>query len=204
MASLEEDRKRREEIIENAVTLILEAMDEDEREGLKNTPKRVAKMYLEEVLRNGDPLEKALATTFVEEAFTRELVVVKDIPFLSWCEHHMLPYVGRASIGYYPSKSVIGLSKMARLVTAASRGFTIQERVTDRIANALVKVLEPIGVSVRVEAIHMCMIVRGVKALGSSTVTVASRGSFLESNGARAELANALMSGGINGLSSIF
>ena len=191
----QQDYEARKEIIENAVISILEAMDEDLREGLKDTPRRVADMLLKEVCRDGDPLERELSTLFVEEKMMREMVVVRDIPFLSWCEHHMIPYFGRAHIGYIPKSKVVGISKLARLVQAAGRGFTIQERVTERVANALESKLEPIGVVVLIEAVHTCMIVRGVKAFGSSTVTSAVRGLFRDSEGTRNEFFNCIRRG---------
>jgi len=183
----QQDYEQRLEIIEGAVESILEAMNENLREGLKGTPRRVARMLLEEVCRDGDPLERELAALFVEEKIVRELIVVKNIPFYSMCEHHMIPYFGRAHLGYIPKTKVVGISKLARLVQAASRGFTIQERVTERIADAIEGKLEPIGVAVMIDAVHTCMVVRGIKAIGSSTVTSAVRGLFRDSEGARAE-----------------
>lgn len=181
------DYEMRKEIIENAVVSILEAMNEDLREGLKDTPRRVAEMFLNDVCRNGDPLEQELSTLFVEEKMIRESVTVKDIPFTSWCEHHLIPYFGRAYVSYIPRSKVIGISKLARLVQVAGRGFTIQERVTERVADALESKLEPIGVVVMLEAVHTCMVVRGVRAFGSSTVTTALRGLYRDSEGARNE-----------------
>jgi len=184
------DYEARLEIIRNAVEAILEAMNEDLREGLEYTPDRVARMLLDEVCRDGDPLERELSTMFVEEKMVRELVIVKDLPFYSFCEHHMIPYFGKAHVGYIPKSKVVGISKLARLVQAAGRGFTIQERVTERIADALEAKLEPVGVSVTIEAVHTCMVVRGVKAIGSSTITSALRGLFRDSEGARLEYLN--------------
>jgi len=182
-----QDYRARFKIIENAVTTILETMDEDLREGLEHTPRRVAEMYLKEVRREGDPLEKELSTMFVEEKIVRGQIVLKDLPFSSFCEHHMLPYFGKAAIGYVPKTKVVGISKLARLVQAAGKGFTIQERVTERIADALEMKLEPIGVIVVIEAVHTCMVVRGARAVGSSTLTSALRGLYRDSEGARAE-----------------
>lgn len=188
----QQDYEVRKEIIESAVESILEAMNEDLREGLKDTPRRVAEMFLNEVCRDGDPLDKELSTLFVEEKIIREAIVVRDIPFLSWCEHHLIPYFGRAHIGYIPKNKVVGLSKLARLIQAAGRGFTIQERVTERVADALEAKLEPIGVVVMIEAVHTCMVVRGIKAFGSSTVTSAVRGLYRDSESARNEFFNCL------------
>jgi GTP cyclohydrolase I len=165
-------------------------MNEELREGLEHTPERVARMYLDEVCRDGDPLERELSTMFVEEKIMREQIVVRDIPFYSYCEHHMIPYFGKAHIGYIPKTKIVGVSKLVRLTQAAGRGFTIQERVTERIADALEQKLEPIGVIVVIEAVHTCMVVRGVKAMGSSTTTSALRGLFRDSDGARLEFFN--------------
>lgn len=181
------DRAARLEIITHHVKEILETLDEDLREGLQGTPERVARMYLDELYQPGNPLDEVLSTIFVEETFAHEMIVLDHIPFCSWCEHHMLPYVGVAHVGYVPRKGVIGLSKIARLVTAAGRGLTIQERVTDLIADTLMAKLEPDGVVVVIQASHMCMLARGAKALGSQTTTSALRGLFRDGEAARAE-----------------
>jgi len=187
MAKEPEDREARVEIIASHVREILETMNEADRESLRETPNRVARMYMDEIYRNGDPLEKVLSAVFVEKTQAREMIVVRDIPFVAWCEHHMLPYFGRAHVGYLPHGGIVGLSKIARLVQAAGRGFTVQERVTDRIADTLDKVLEPNGVIVVIECVHTCMVVRGVKAYTSKTVTAALRGIYRDSEAARAE-----------------
>jgi GTP cyclohydrolase I len=197
------DREARIEIIENAVATILEAMNEELREGLEHTPRRVAEMLIDEFCRDGDPLERELSTMFVEEKIVREQIIVKDIPFYSLCEHHMIPYFGKAHIGYIPKTSIVGISKLVRLVQAAGKGFTIQERVTERIADALEFKLQPIGIVVVLEAVHTCMIVRGVKAIGSSTTTSALRGLYRDSEGARAEFFSLVTQGGANGLGCI-
>lgn len=181
------DYDARVEIIEHAVASILEAMNEDIREGLEQTPRRFAEMMMNEVCRDGDPLARELSTIFAEEKIIREQIVLRDLPFCSFCEHHLIPYFGKVTVGYIPKFKVIGLSKIARLVVAAGRGFTIQERVTERVADALEQKLEPVGVMVVIEAVHTCMVVRGVKAIGSSTVTSALRGLYRDSDGARAE-----------------
>lgn len=181
------DRESRMEIIASHVHDILETIDEHDREGLKGTPERVARMYMDEIYCSGDPLEDELKTLFVEETIAREAVILDHIPFCSWCEHHLLPYVGVAHVGYIPHSGLIGLSKIARLVTAAGRGFTIQERVTDRIADALDRKLSPMGVVVVIRAMHTCMVARGAKAIGSYTTTSALRGMYRDSEAARAE-----------------
>ncbi|WP_419178073.1 GTP cyclohydrolase I FolE [Litchfieldia alkalitelluris] len=174
--------------IEQAVTMILEAIGEDpNREGLLDTPKRVAKMYGEvfEGL-NQDPKEH-FATVFGEDH--EELVLVKDIPFYSMCEHHLVPFFGKAHIGYIPrGGKVTGLSKLARAVEAVTRRPQLQERITSTIADSIVETLEPLGVIVVVEAEHMCMTMRGVKKPGSQTVTSAVRGAFEKNAAARSEV----------------
>ena len=176
------------EKIEQAVTMILEAVGEDPaREGLIDTPKRVARMY-EEIFQglNQDPKEH-FATIFGEDH--EELVLVKDIPFYSTCEHHLVPFFGKAHIGYIPQNGkVTGLSKLARAVEAVTKRPQLQERITSTIADSIVETLEPIGVIVIVEAEHMCMTMRGVKKPGSQTVTSAVRGIFQKDAAARAEV----------------
>lgn len=176
------------EKIEQAVTMILEAVGEDPtREGLVDTPKRVARMY-EEVFQgiNQDPKEY-FKTVFGEDH--EELVLVKDIPFYSMCEHHLVPFFGKVHIGYIPKGGkVTGLSKLARAVEAVSRRPQLQERITSTVADSIVDTLEPRGVIVVVEAEHMCMTMRGVRKPGSKTVTSAVRGAFERSDAARAEV----------------
>lgn len=188
MASKPKDLADREEVIEFHLKEILEALDEELKDDLQGTPARVARMYIDELFTRGkDPLEAALSKTFPEETVAREMIVVRDIPFNSWCSHHMIPFFGRAHVGYVPNGKILGLSKVARLVQAASKGLHIQEKITDDIANALGKVLRPTGVIVVMEAIHTCMVVRGARAIGSSTITSSLRGLFRDSSAARAE-----------------
>jgi len=174
--------------IEEAVRLILEAVGEDpNREGLLDTPKRVARMY-EEVFAglNQDPREY-FETIFGEEH--EELVLVKDIPFYSMCEHHLVPFYGKAHVAYIPrGGKVTGLSKLARAVEAVAKRPQLQERITSSIANAIMEKLDPHGVMVVVEAEHMCMTMRGVKKPGAKTVTTAVRGTLAEDVNARAEI----------------
>lgn len=173
--------------IKDAVKMIIEAIGEDpEREGLRDTPKRVAKMY-EEVFQgiNQDPGEY-FATIFGEDH--EELVLVKDIPFYSMCEHHLVPFYGRAHVGYIPRGGrVTGLSKLARAVEAIVRRPQLQERITSTIAESMMDKLDPHGVIVVVEAEHMCMTMRGVKKPGSKTITSAVRGVFQNDASARSE-----------------
>lgn len=174
--------------IEEAIRLILEAVGEDpNREGLLDTPKRVAKMY-EEVFEglNQDPKEY-FETVFGEEH--EETVLVKDIPFYSMCEHHLVPFYGKAHVAYIPRNGkVTGLSKLARAVEAVAKRPQLQERITATVADAILEKLEPHGVMVVVEAEHMCMTMRGVKKPGSKTITTAVRGKFSEDTSARTEI----------------
>jgi GTP cyclohydrolase IA len=174
--------------IEEAVRLILEAIGEDpNREGLLDTPKRVAKMYEELFVGlNQDPKEY-FETTFGEEH--EELVLVKDIPFYSMCEHHLVPFFGQAHVAYIPRNGkVTGLSKLARAVEAVSRRPQLQERITSTIADSIMETLEPHGVMVVIEAEHMCMTMRGVKKPGSKTVTSAVRGVLADNAQSRSEI----------------
>jgi GTP cyclohydrolase IA len=174
--------------IEEAVRQIISAIGEDpEREGLLDTPKRVAKMY-EEVFSglNEDP-KQHFETIFSEDH--EELVLVKDIPFYSMCEHHLVPFFGKAHVAYIPKNGrVTGLSKLARAVEAVAKRPQLQERITSTIADSIMEKLDPHGVMVVVEAEHMCMTMRGVKKPGSKTVTTAVRGLYAEDSVARSEV----------------
>lgn len=167
--------------VEELISELLMAIGEDAtRDGLLDTPKRVAKMYAE-ILSGyeGDPAD-VLETFFEEETFD-DYVLVKDIPFHSLCEHHMAPFFGRAHVAYKPKKGKItGLSKLARLVEGYSRRLQVQERLTAQVADSLMERLEAKGAFVMIEAEHMCMSMRGIKKQGSSTVTIQTRGIFKE------------------------
>jgi GTP cyclohydrolase I len=176
------------ESIEKAVKQILLAIGEDpEREGVKNTPARVARMY-EELFwgMNTDPKD------FLDVSFTEyhdELVLVKDIPIYSMCEHHFLPFYGVAHIAYIPKGGkVVGISKLARVAEAYAHRPQLQERLTSQIADCIFETLNPMGVGVVIQAEHMCMTMRGVKKPGSITVTSAVRGIFETRPQTRAEL----------------
>lgn len=174
------------EQIEHHVRAILKLIGEDvEREGLVETPARVARMY-EEIFAGYevDPRE-VLGVTFDEQH--EELVIVKDIVYYSQCEHHMAPFFGKAHIGYIPSGKIAGLSKLARLVEAVTRRLQVQERITSQIADILEETLSPHGVMVVVEGEHLCMCARGVKKPGSKTITSAVRGEFRRNPASRAE-----------------
>lgn len=165
---------------EDAIYQLLEAIGENpQREGLLETPKRVAKMY-EEMFSGLKSDAKEAFTAVFTEAYD-DLVLVKDIPFYSMCEHHLVPFYGVAHIAYYPQNGkVTGLSKLARAVEIASKKPQLQERLTSQIADALDQSLHPRGVFVMVEAEHMCMTMRGIKKPGSKTMTTTARGIFSE------------------------
>lgn len=165
--------------VENAVGVLLRwAGDDPAREGLRDTPKRVAKAYLE--MFGGydeDPAEE-LGRVFEEVAGYDDLVLVRDIPFYSHCEHHMVPIIGKAHVGYLPEGRVVGLSKIARVVDIFARRLQTQEAMTAQIAGAIQDTLNPRGVAVIIEAEHMCMAMRGIRKQGSTTLTSTFTGAF--------------------------
>jgi GTP cyclohydrolase IA len=174
--------------IEKAVREILEAIGEDpDRDGLENTPERVANMYAEIFSGIRDNPDRHLAVTF--EAGHDEMVMVKDIPLASVCEHHLIPFIGKAHVAYIPGEDgrITGLSKLARLVDSLSKRPQVQERLTTQIADEIDHTLEPRGVLVVIEAEHLCMSMRGVRKPGSITVTSAVRGQFRDSVATRSE-----------------
>jgi GTP cyclohydrolase I len=174
--------------IQAGVRLILEGVGEDpDREGLLETPSRVARMYAE-ILQGMEQDASELFSTTFEEGH-REMVLVKDIPFYSMCEHHMVPFFGLAHIAYLPGENgvICGLSKLARLVDVYARRLQIQERLTSQVATTLVEQLRPDGVIVVIEAEHLCMSMRGVKKPGARTITSAVRGAFESSQKTRSE-----------------
>ena len=174
------------ERIRKAVLEILLAIGEDpEREGLKHTPERVAEMY-QEILcgMRVDPAE-VLGVGFEEDH--QEMVLLKDIPFYSICEHHLLPFHGKAHIGYIPSGRVVGISKLARVVEIFARRPQLQERLTSQIADCIMENVKPHGVGVVIEAEHLCMTMRGIRKPGSIVVTSANRGIFRTRQETRAE-----------------
>jgi len=172
--------------IEEAVLSILEAIGEDpKREGLVGTPRRIAEMYSE--LFVGLDLDPKAELTVSYEEGHHEMVILRDIPFYSMCEHHLLPFYGLVHIGYIPKGSVIGMSKLARAVEVLSRRPQIQERLTTQIAETILQALNPDGVAVVIQAEHMCMTLRGVKKPGSNVITSATRGLFRSKAATRAE-----------------
>jgi GTP cyclohydrolase I len=177
-----------EAIIGKAVTEIIKAIGEDPgREGLRDTPHRVAEMYGELFWGvHKDPKED-LEVGF--ELGHREMVVLKDIPFYSMCEHHLLPFYGVAHIGYIPNEEgrIVGISKLARVVETIARRPQVQERMTTEIADAISEGIQAVGVAVVIHAEHMCMVMRGIKKPGSNVITSAIRGSFHSNPASRAE-----------------
>ena len=174
--------------VEAAVTEILIAIGEDVgRDGLLNTPRRVAWMYEELFSGLHDDPARHLEVTFAAEH--DEMVMVRDIPFASLCEHHLVPFLGKAHVAYIPAEDgrITGLSKLARLVDGYARRLQVQERMTTEIADAIDKVLAPRGVLVVIEAEHLCMSMRGVKKPGTVTVTSSVRGLFRSDVATRAE-----------------
>ena len=173
--------------IENAIRDILEAIGEDPlREGLKDTPKRVADMYEEIFSGINKDADKELKL-FLEEEHD-EIILLRDIPLYSVCEHHMVPFIGKAHVAYIPEKNrITGLSKIARVVDILSRRLQVQERLTTQIAEAIMKRLKPKGVLVILEAEHLCMSMRGVEKPGIVTTTSAVRGIFRTSQKTRSE-----------------
>jgi GTP cyclohydrolase I len=174
--------------IERAVREILIALGEDpDRDGLQRTPRRVAEMYAEIAGGLFEDPAKHLVVTF--EANHDEMVMVRDIPLFSICEHHLVPFHGKAHVAYIPGADgrITGLSKLARLVDGFAKRPQVQERLTTQIADAIVSALQPLGVFVVIEAEHLCMSMRGVRKPGSTTVTSAVRGLFKDNPATRAE-----------------
>jgi GTP cyclohydrolase I len=190
----EEPKKIDTERIRKAVTEILRAVGEDpEREGLQKTPDRVARMY-EELLGGAfaDPYVH-LQSVFTEKY--DEIVLLRDIPFYSVCEHHMLPFIGKAHVAYLPTGQVLGVSKLARLVDNFAHRLQTQERLTGQIADFLMQNLKPLGVAVVLQASHSCMTIRGIRKPGSLMVTSALRGIFKKDARSRNEVLSLMHNG---------
>lgn len=187
------DRKHQEELLVQAIRLFLQALNLDPKDQhLIGTPERVAKAWLNEFGSGYSfsevDISKLLSVDFEEEY--DEMVVVKDIPFLSHCSHHLVPFSGIAKIGYVPNKRVVGLSKFARVLDAYALRLQVQERLTKQVAEAIFKRIHPHGVGVVLEATHFCMACRGVKKPGSSMVTSCLLGSMREDKAMREEFLN--------------
>ena len=174
--------------IEKGIKLLLEGIGEDpNRPGLKNTPKRVANLYEEIFAGLSTPTEEILKP--IEGESHDEMVLVKDIPFYSICEHHLLPFIGKAHVAYIPAKGkIVGLSKLARAVEIFAKRPQVQERLTSQLADLIMEKLKPKGAMVIVDAEHLCMSMRGVKKPGARTVTSAVRGIFRTKDSTRVEL----------------
>lgn len=174
-------RKPERADVEEAVrTLLAWTGEEVDREGLLDTPKRVAKAYGEFFKGYDEDPAEVLKTTFDDVGGYSDIVLVRDIPFYSHCEHHMVPFIGTAHVAYYPSSGVVGLSKLARVVDIFARRLQTQENLTTQIASSIDENLKPRGVAVLMEAEHMCMSLRGVQKAGVSTVTTEFTGIFKE------------------------
>ena len=177
--------------IESAVREILLALGEDEkREGLVGTPKRVARMYAE--LLSGMRSDPAEHLQVFSESYD-EVVLLRDIPFYSICEHHMMPFIGKAHIAYLPDGRVLGISKLARIVDSFARRLQVQERLTSQIADFLMEQLKPKGAAAVIEASHSCTTIRGIKKPGSVMVTSALRGIFKSDPRSRNEVLSLIM-----------
>ncbi|MFC1739774.1 GTP cyclohydrolase I FolE [Planctomycetota bacterium] len=180
--------------IERAVKEILSAIGEDTtREGLKGTPVRIAKMYKELLAGMHENPKKHISRAFKEKY--DEIVLLRDIPFYSICEHHLMPFIGSAHVAYLPTGTVLGVSKLARIVDCFSRRLQVQERLTDQIADFIMKNLELMGVVVVLEASHSCMTIRGVKKPGSVMVTSSLRGIFKKDPRSRSEIMSLIHKG---------
>ena len=187
---MEPDYKR----IENAVKEILAALGEDtEKEGLKYTPRRVASMYAELLAGTGEDPSKHLRSVFTEKY--DEIVLLRDIAFHSICEHHLMPFIGSAHVSYLPTGTMLGVSKLARIVDCFACRLQVQERLTDQIADFIMNSLKPQGVAVVLEASHSCMTIRGIKKPGSVMVTSALRGIFKKDPRSRSEIMSLLHNG---------
>jgi GTP cyclohydrolase I len=182
------------ERISKAVKEILLAVGEDtEREGLKGTPARVAGMYAELLAGMREDPKEHLRSVFTENY--DEIVLLRDIPFYSICEHHLMPFIGTAAVAYLPSGMVLGVSKLARIVDCFTRRLQVQERLTDQIADFMMESLKPRGVAVVLEASHSCMTIRGIKKPGSVMVTSSLRGIFKRDPKSRSEVMSLMHKG---------
>src|SRR4030042_5455737 len=181
--------------IEKAVREILSAVGEDlKRDGLKNTPARVARMYVELLAGMHEDPRIHLQSVFNENY--DEIVLLRDIPFYSICEHHLMPFIGSAHVAYLPAGVVLGVSKLARIVDCFARRLQVQERLTEQIADFIMKSVNPLGVAVVLEASHSCMQIRGIKKPGSVMVTSSVRGIFRRDPRSRSEVMSLIHNGG--------
>lgn len=160
--------------------------EDPDREGLKDTPKRIVKMW-SEVFRGYGQEPEEVMTVFDADGYD-QIILSKDIEMFSMCEHHMLPFFGKAHVAYIPDKKIVGISKLARLVDIFARRLQIQERIGEQVTEALMEMLEPLGAACIIEAQHMCMMMRGVSKQHSVMVTSSLKGAFFENQSARTEL----------------
>ncbi len=181
------DKPSQKEAEDAVRTLLRWAGDDPNREGLLDTPKRVVKAYGEYFRGYSENPQEILSRTFEEVCGYDEMIVLRDIPFESHCEHHMAPIIGRAHVGYLPNKKVIGISKLARIVETYAKRLQVQEKMTAQIADCIQEVLEPLGVGVIIQATHQCMSTRGVHAHGVSMVTSRMVGAFRNDDKTRRE-----------------
>lgn len=180
--------------IKKAVTEMLLAVGEDiEREGLRGTPERVAEMYAELLAGMREDPNEHISSIFTEKY--DEIVLLRDIPFYSICEHHLMPFIGSAHVAYLPTGAVLGVSKLARIVDCFARRLQVQERLTDQIADFIMDNLKPLGVAVVLEAAHSCMTIRGIKKPGSVMVTSSLRGVFKKDPRSRNEVMSLIHNG---------
>ena len=184
------NRPSREEAEKAVQTLLRWAGDDPTREGLRDTPARVAKAFQDWFSGYDQDPEAYLARTFEEVAGYDDMVILKDIRFESHCEHHLAPIIGRAHVGYLPTNRVVGISKLARVVEAFARRLQVQEKMNAQIAHCIQKVLQPKGVAVVIEAAHQCMTTRGVHKTGVTMVTSTMLGAFRENSDTRREFLN--------------
>jgi GTP cyclohydrolase IA len=184
------DRPSREDAERAVHTLLRWAGDDPSREGLLDTPKRVAKAFEDWFSGYDQDPEDYLKRTFEEVAGYDDMVILKDIRFESHCEHHLAPIIGRAHVGYLPTNKVVGISKLARVVEAFARRLQVQEKMNAQIAHCIQKVLEPKGVAVVIEAAHQCMTTRGVHKTGVTMVTSSMLGAFRQNSDTRREFLN--------------
>jgi GTP cyclohydrolase I len=191
---MENQEKINKKDIKAAVEQILLAIGEDvDRDGLIDTPKRISEMYAE--IFEGLNIDPSSYLNVDFEVAHDEMVILRDIPFYSMCEHHFLPFHGEAHVGYIPDGRVVGISKLARVVEGFARRPQLQERLTSQVAETIMKSVKPDGVAVVVEAEHLCMTMRGVRKPGSRMVTSAMRGQFKKSNVTRSEFLALVQSG---------
>lgn len=186
-AQLISDKEMDYEALQTAITSILEAVGEDpERDGLKKTPERVSRMY-EELLAGYRMDPVAMVNDAIFDVQYDQMVIVRDIEFYSICEHHMLPFIGRAHVAYVPDGKVIGLSKIPRVVDMFAKRLQVQERMTSQVADFLNELLHPKGVAVVIEALHLCSMMRGVKKTDARMTTSAVHGYFRNNMATRME-----------------